>query len=298
MPRQGICLTLLLLLAPAGWVAAADAGHEGRTVRQLNWMADYGDAMELAQKHSKMLLVQFYGTDENTVRDQFENQALDQDDIGEKLADYVLVRVPADATITAGGKEVNLLDHESFQDLHGKEGLAIIDYVHVDAQYYDRVVNVFPLVAGKFYRYEPSHLSVILDLPPGTLTQRTMVFAVRIHPEAPASTQGQWCNVLRDEATSHSDHQAEIRVQGHHNWGSRFQRILGRMPSGLRAQEVVAESWPHESLVDAAVDCVGCWRQSPGHWSAVRASQPRFGYDMRRGTNGIWYATGLFGNRH
>ena len=75
-------------------------------------------------------------------------------------------------------------------------------------------------------------------------------------------------------------------------------RIGQKLPGGLSAQEVVAESWPNESLIDAAVDCVASWRQSPGHWGAVKRRQPLFGYDMRLGRNGIWYATGIFGNRH
>ncbi|HEV3021182.1 MAG TPA: hypothetical protein VGX76_01895, partial [Pirellulales bacterium] len=165
-------------------------------------------------------------------------------------------------------------------------------------EHYGYVVSALPFVPGKFYRFRPHHLAVVLDLPPGTLTQRTMVFAVRIHPESPASTKGELDPVLAQEAKSHSAYQAQIRVQGHHHWERRFPRLSRLLPRGLRAQEVVAESWPHEGLVDAAVDCVDSWRQSSGHWSAVRAHQPRFGYDIQRGGNGIWYATGLFGNRH
>ncbi|HWC91011.1 MAG TPA: hypothetical protein VG433_15185, partial [Pirellulales bacterium] len=132
-------------------------------------------------------------------------------------------------------------------------------------------------------------------LPPGTLTQRTLVFAVRIHPERPASTVGQLLPVLAEEAKTHSNYQAAIQVQGHHHWDARFQRLSTVLPAGLQGREVCAESWPNERLVDAAVDCVDCWRQSSGHWSAVSARHPVFGYDMRRGANGIWYATGVFG---
>jgi hypothetical protein len=63
----------------------------------------------------------------------------------------------------------------------------------------------------------------------------------------------------------------------------------------MTASEVCAESWPGENLVEAAVECVRCWRLSQGHWSAVRAAHRLFGYDMKRGSNGIWYATGIFG---
>jgi hypothetical protein len=101
--------------------------------------------------------------------------------------------------------------------------------------------------------------------------------------------------LLVTEAGSHSRYQAQIRVQGHHFWNHRFQRLLGLLPRGLHPREVCAESWPNEKLVDAAVDCVDCWRQSSGHWSAVRASHPHFGYDMQKGSNGLWYATGVFG---
>jgi hypothetical protein len=119
-----------------------------------------------------------------------------------------------------------------------------------------------------------------------------MIFAVRTHPEGPQSTKGTFHPVLASEAQSHSVHQAQIRVQGHHSWETRFHRINSRV-QGL-ATEVVAESWGGESLVDAAIECVRSWRHSPGHWGAVRASHRDYGYDIRRGANGIWYATGIF----
>jgi len=50
-------------------------------------------------------------------------------------------------------------------------------------------------------------------------------------------------------------------------------------------------------LLAAAIECVRCWRLSSGHWGAVRESHPVYGYDMKRGDNGIWYATGIFGRR-
>jgi hypothetical protein len=173
--------------------------------------------------------------------------------------------------------------------------LAVVDLAHRRADYYGYVVSTFPFTGGKYYR--GAALSSILALPPGTLTQRTMIYAVRTHPEAPASTQGSFHNVLADEAKKHSNYQAAILVQGHHNWENRFHQINARLPGGVLAQEVVAESWPNESLVDACVDCVDSWRHSPGHWNAVRSRHPLFGFDIKRGRNGIWYATGIFGKR-
>jgi hypothetical protein len=138
-------------------------------------------------------------------------------------------------------------------------------------------------------------LNAALDLPPGTISQRTMVWAVRVHGEAPASTAGVQHAVLTQAAAEQSAYQARLGVQGHHRWETRVHQI--RTAAGVNgASEVVAESWPDENLIDACIDCVASWRQSPGHWQAVRTRHRLFGYDIRRGRNGIWYGTGIFGN--
>jgi hypothetical protein len=145
--------------------------------------------------------------------------------------------------------------------------------------------------------YTPEQLEVIANLPPGTPTQRALIYAIRIHPDAPASTNGTFDPMLAKEAESHSLHQARIQRQGHHNWDARFRRINAVLPAGLVACEVCAESWPGESLVEAAIECVRSWRTSSGHWRAVRTACPVYGYDMKRGSNGVWYATGIFGQK-
>lgn len=265
-----------------------------------DWLADYAEAMNIAQVQQRMLFLYFTdgrATAANVAR--FEQEALSDPKVQTLLDQhFVTARLPLDATISSQGETVRLLEHGAFAELNGKPGVAIIDMAHHGTEQFGHVVSVFPLVDGRFYKFDPKHLSVLLELPPGTLTQRTMVFAVRIHPEAPSSTVGAPDPTLMNEAAQHSDYQARILNQGHHNWGHRFQRISRLLPGGLSAQEVVAESWPHQSLLDAAIDCVQSWRQSSGHWRAVRSWQPRFGYDIRRGRNGIWYATGIFGNRH
>ncbi len=256
---------------------------------------DYKAAMDEAAEDRKMLLIYFHEGDQNAAHRAFERETLSQLEIKEKLRRYVVVKLPRDAKITHQGKSIELLKHPAFAEMLGRQGVAVIDLVHERAEYYGHVVSTFPFSPGRFYR--AAALSIMLDLPPGTLTQRTMIYAVRIHPEGPASTQGQMHTALIDEARKHAVYQASIQVQGHHSWDTRFQRINAKLPSGVLAQEVVAESWPHENLVEACIDCVHSWRQSPGHWGAVLSRHPLFGYDIKRGRNGIWYATGLFGRR-
>jgi hypothetical protein len=171
----------------------------------------------------------------------------------------------------------------------------MIDLRDPEQPYCGRVVTALPFAGGKYYRWANSHLNVALDLPPGTISQRTMIWAVRIHPETPRSTAGQPHAALAGAAASHSAHQAQIGVQGHHSWETRFHQVCSAAGAHT-ASEVVAESWPNENLIDACLDCVASWRHSPGHWNAVRTRHRLFGYDIRRGRNGIWYGTGIFAN--
>ncbi len=262
-------------------------------VHQLTWHTDYAKAVAQAKETRRMLLVFFYAPGRNNTRDCFLCQALPRAlrENRERVERYVWLQLPTNATIEVGDKPVQLLGHPSFQHMQNQQGIAIIDYAHENESYYGYVVSQFPFRRGTYYN--SASLGVILDLPPGTLTQRTMTYAVRTHPESPRSTDGQLHPVLAKEAERHSTHQANLGVQGHHSWDTRFHQINARL--GVTAQEVVAESWPGESLLDAAEECVQCWRKSSGHWSAVVRPHRVWAFDMKRGRNGVWYGTGLFG---
>ena len=263
---------------------------------EVRWMSDYAEATALAESQKKMLLIYFCDGGADDACTRFKAETLDHPAVRRELQHYVCLQLPLDATIRSGGEKVTLLEHGAFREMVGKPGVAIVDFRDADKKdLFGTVVSVFP-ITGRLW-YTPERMAVILDLPPGTLTQRTLIYAVRTHPDHPASTDGELSSDLAGEAESHSQYQADLRVQGHHHWDSRFRRIIARLPGGLTAKEVCAESWPGENLVEAAVECVRCWRTSDGHWSAVRAPQRLFGYDMKRGANGVWYATGIFGVR-
>jgi hypothetical protein len=292
----GLCCLLLLSHA---WTEeetlAADAPSEEESpAAEVSWLTDYAQAVTAAKDQEKMLLV-FFSSDQDKSCTSFESDTLADPLVRAKLQKYVCVRLPLDATVEIDEKQVKLLDRAMFKEMQGKPGIAIVDYLDKDEKYYAEAVSTFPLKSK--LSYTPKQMLTILDLPSGTLTQRTLIYAVRIHPEHPASAAGKPSPYLLEEAEGHSEYQAKICVQGHHNWGSRFKRIISRFTGGITASEVCAESWPGDSLVEAAIECVRCWRLSSGHWSAVRARCTYFGYDMKRGKNGVWYATGIFGRK-
>ncbi len=289
-------LILGILVASISRTHAADVAPPS----PLEWNTDYGTAMEKAKEQQKMLFIHFYDP-ANANNTQFEKTCLADPAIREKLAEHVLLSVPANLQITVDGRRITLLDHDAFDGMKHGPGIAMIDFANEGTEHYGYVVSVLPFNRGKYYSFRPEYVGVVLDLPAGTLTQRSMIWAVRVHPEKPASTGGEENPVLVDEARSSANYQAQIHVQGHHNWDSRFQRIIGRLLGLSRPRysppvEVVAESWPDQDLMDSCIDCVASWRQSDGHWSAVKAQQVSYGYDIRKGTNGIWYAAGIFAN--
>lgn len=281
-----VCFQALLAAEPA----AADNPRV-----EIRWHTDYAEAMRLAKAQGKMFLIFFHDPENRERSDRFRSETLDDPTVRKKLENYVCAELPLAARIVVQGEDVTLLEHGAFKEMLGKPGVAIINLVDPDSPNYGCVVSTFPITQR--LRYTPKQMAVILDLPPGTLTQRTLIYAVRIHPDKPASTEGQIDSNLLKEAESQSQYQARIRLQGHHRWAARFARINALLPPGLTAREVCAESWPGENLVEAAIECVRCWRLSSGHWSAVRAPQGRYGYDIKRGSNGVWYATGIFGGR-
>jgi len=302
MVRTLQCLFVTLACSPA-WLApaAADETPAGPSsplpdVRNdVGWLDDYVEGIGRARNEGRMLLIYFAGPEDDAACRRFWQQTLADPAVVEKLRDYVCVRLPLEAEVVIEGERIKLIEHFAFQEMLGRPGVAIVDYRHRKAEFYGQVVSTFPLT--KKLQYTADQVRVILDLPPGTLTQRTLIYAVRTHPDRPKSTDGTLSPVLAEEAQSHSRYQAKIRLLGHHQWDRRFRRINARLPGGLVATEVCAESWPGENLVEAAIECVRCWRLSSGHWSAVRAPHRLFAYDMKRGTDGVWYATGLFGGR-
>ncbi|MEN6558508.1 MAG: thioredoxin family protein [Thermoguttaceae bacterium] len=284
-----LCLAALLLGVSTSEAAAP-------RLREPVWRNDYAKATAEAERRGRILLIYFCDDCGQQACSRFKADVLDDAQVRRKLKDYVCVQLPVDAKIRVDGKPVTLLEHPAFQEMLGQPGIAIVDFRHDDPKLRGAVVSMFPITDR--LQYTPEQMAIILDLPPGTLTQRTLIYAVRIHPDHPASvTTGLLNSDLLEEASEHAQYQADLGVQGHQYWESRFQRIISRLPGGGTAREVCAESWPGENLVEAAIECVRCWRLSDGHWSAVSAPNRFFGYDMKRGRNGVWYATGIFGLR-
>jgi hypothetical protein len=280
-----LAAVLLTAAATHGAKPAPPALGEPTAGGAVQRVDDYGAAIEAARQSGAMLLVSI----EPQAGDATDNagQWLERPDVQQRFATsgtpWVFCRIGMN---DAGA---GLVGDPSLVEMRRGPGIFVVD--HTPGQYNGRIVSILPRRSGKYYSFSPSHIDELASLPSGSLTQRSLILAVRIHPENPQSTAGACDPMLCAEAESHSAHQADIRKQGHHNWQTRSQRIAAGRGG---ASEVCAESWENQDLLDSCVDCVASWRQSSGHWNAVRSPQSAYGYDIRRGSNGIWYATGIF----
>jgi hypothetical protein len=296
----------------------------------LSWETNYATATQKAKEQSKNLLVYFYAvadsptiptsTEErfikvgnNEIRQvvyvlpqlqkplpiaaacrEFEQRAFFKSDVLDLLNNYVLLKLPIDAvqeSKESGQVGVPILELPKFREMAHLPGLAMIDYEHKDAPYYEELVGILPFLRAKPPTSE--QVQTFLTLPSGTLTQRTLIYAIRIHPERPLSTMGTFHPFVTKEATEHSVYQAKKSVLGHQNFGARSSRISGELGQGS-VSEICAQSWTDEGLFEAAIGCVRAWRNSSAHWSAARKKHTHYGYDMILGSNNIWYATGIF----
>lgn len=259
----------------------------------LTWHDDYRAARNEAKKSKRLLLIWFADEKQSASNEKFQAEVLGSDVVRQGLAGMTLAKLSTSEVIEHEGKDLTLLKHHAFAELLGGPGLAMVDFRDEDEKHHGWVVTIYPFRRGPI---TAAKLKVLCELPAGTMTQRTLMFAVRTHPAAPQSAWSPHSKYLAAEAEKHSQHQASILLQGHHNWEARFHQINAGLGVG-GAKEVCAESWGGQSLLEAAEECVHSWSQSSGHWASVSTRHSYFGYDMKRGTNGVWYATGIFGGR-
>jgi hypothetical protein len=265
-----------------------------RRVGGLDWFTDYSAAYRDAEAGGRQLLVVFHDPRSTVQRDNFEREVLARPELATALAKVSRAMVPTDATLPGVGdaKPQRVLASSVFNWLGGGAGLAVVDLADRRTATFGSVISVHPF-SGRMY-YGVQATETILSLPPGTMTQRAMVFALRMHPERPQSVWGSAHPTLMYHSREASQLMAQSESVGHHNWGGRLAQIQSQ--SSLSPFEVAAVSFGAPNPIDAASEIVQNWRGSGAHWGGISSPQRWFGYDMVQGPSGRWYGNGLFAN--
>lgn len=285
---------------PADVPAAIPAGPQ-RKIGTLDWNTDYASAYRQAKRECKMLFLFFRDEHSPAVADAFERDVLSQADLVAPLKEVVRAVLSTNVPQPVEESDVSeddkapgkLLDHRAFEFMYKKQGIAVIDLAHHEADYLGQVVSAHPFTQTR--QYTAAAVKTILNLPGGTVTQRSLIFAVLMHPAAPISTtQGKCHAFLCKQARRGSELMAQYESVGHHDWGNRQNEIV--IATGRSGMEVAASGWGQSTLIDAAFQCVDLWYGSPSHWGIMSSPTTFFGYDLVRSASGNWYGTGVYAN--
>ncbi len=261
---------------------------------EVQWQNDYESAWRKAVSEKKDLFIYF----------SQDNHALDNawrdDEVRQKLNQMVCLKVPVDY-VYEGQK---LITRPVFSEMSGKSGFAIMCLCDQNHACYRELISAHPFMSSHYSwapkTYGLNELKIVLNLSRKlTLSQRSMLFALSVHPVQPKSILGSWNDAFMNHASSHSKKQANMQYQHHADLIGAINRMGSQMGIGLNnGSEVVAESWGAvlggENVLEACYSCIDAWSHSPGHWGAVCRHHRYFGYDIAKGANGTWYATGIF----
>ncbi len=266
-----------------------------RRIGRLDWHTDYATAYRAALTGKRLLLLVF--RDAGPSGDRFEAEVLARPELEPALKNIERAAIPTTATVVTSttdphAKPAVLLQTSSFAYLYGGAGIAVLDLASDKSPTFGQVISAHAFSGRQAYGVQA--VETILTLPAGTVTQRALVYAMRMHPERPQSVWGSAHPVLMQHARLSSQLMVQYGSVGHHDWGNRLSQIGSQ--AGLSPFEVAASSYGASPLVDAASELVQNWRGSPAHWGGMSSPQRHFGYDMVQGPSGIWYGTGLFAN--
>src|SRR5207244_390469 len=101
----------------------------------------------------------------------------------------------------------------------GLPGLVVVNYHNKKLPTYACPISVHPLSSSR-YRWVPAYgveqVKVTLDLPAAaSLSQRSMIYAIRVHPEVPQSVFAACHPAFLAHAEAHSQRQAGMQRQHH-----------------------------------------------------------------------------------
>ena len=291
-------LTAALLTGVLTQGTTAEDSPSKAQVGDLSWHTDYYAAYREARAKKKLLFLFFRDRTDSHAGETYANDILADRELTAPLGAYVRAVLPVEVTVPAADSEetsAKLLDHRAFQHMQHRQGIAVMDLIDDEAGQFGKLISAHPFTPGKYYTLTATR--TVLGLPRASITQRALIYAIRVHPESPRSTNSALDTHLLTETRNHSRVMANMEQVGHHAWSRRYQELMAKYGRKIDVCEVAAVSWGGESLINGAKDCVAAWRQSSGHWAGVSGVHLFYGYDLVRGASGKWYATGLFATR-
>jgi hypothetical protein len=131
---------------------------------------------------------------------------------------------------------------------------------------------------------------------------QTLVRVLKSH-KALSVTNGKYHPVFQSLAQRHSAVQAArnwhnqwYRSYAHSGWAEREIELVARVPEAKGFAEICC--WAGAGDAEKAAEMIfASWQSSAEHWAFLSGLYDFWGYAMHQSLTGIWYATGIVGQK-
>lgn len=264
----------------------------------LSWHQDYLAAYQQAIDQQRPLLMVLRDTLEPEGTDA-GTSAFSATELEPLLGNYVRVSMSIGATVpglSAAEAPTRLLEHRSFRHLNGRPGLAIIDLTDAKGPYFGRVVTAVPLPENG--RFSAELLKRALQLPPGSIGQRTLVLTIRVSLPDSSFANGDPHPQLMQLASRSARLMAQNEQPGSFDQGARIAAVVNTFGNSARMRELVFATPGPTTVQDAAIQAVRQWLQSTDDLAVLNQSATAYGVDLYQSPSSQrWYASCVIVNR-
>lgn len=259
------------------------------TVGTLTWHQDYQTAYQQATEQKRRLLVVF--------RDTVDPDSINSPSVGlagpeltPLLKDFVRLALPANMTIPGQEGGTLLLEHRAFRHLNVQPGIVIVDLTDPESSWYGRVVSALPQPPSG--RYSAELVRPLLELPPGTVTHRTLLLALQnANPESQFAT-GESEGVLNQLADRNCRFMTQYGQAGLFDAEYRQSVIASQFGSTAVVRELTFATDDTRTIQDAAILAVESWVSDPDSFRMLNGAIDAYGLEMFQGPDsGRWFVT-------
>ena len=263
-----------------------------KNVAALIWHQDYLAGYQQAMQEKRPLLMQFRDISEPDVSES-RIAGFGASELQPLLENFVRVSMPVGSIVpgqTTGQAPSRLLDHRSFRHLNGKAGVVIIDLTEPSAANFARVVSALPLPSDG--RFSPEILSKLLQLPAGSIGQRTLLLSIRTATSAPDFTVGEQQPLLNQLANRNARLMAQAEIVGSYEQGGRVAAITEAFGTEAKIGELLYATEGTSTVQEAAIGAVRQWLSTPADKALMSRPATAYGIELFQSqTSQRWFAT-------
>ncbi len=263
-----------------------------KTVGDRQWHGDYLAAYQQAINDKKMLVMLFHDAS-NPDLSETRTSGFGAGELQESLDKYVRVSLPINFVAPSAdpnAPRTRLLEHRSFRHLRDRAGVAIVDLTDAQGPNYGRVVSALPLPSDG--RYSPEVLGTLLQLPSGSIGQRSIVLAVRTGVSGDNFTLGDPKAELHQLANRNARLMAQAEQAGSYDQVARVTAIRESFGDDIRIGELYFASEGPATVQEAAIQAVSKWMQSPEERRTLEGRSFAYGIELFQSPSSQrWFAT-------